>query len=103
MPQEVTPQQFSSSVSTGVTLVDFYTTTCGPCRQLAPILAQVEREFGGRLQVVKVNLDHAGSFTQQMGIQVVPTLMLYVDGERVDTRQGMQSPHQLRQMVQPYV
>ena len=101
MPQEIAPHQFDGAVAQGVVLVDFYTTTCGPCRQLAPVLSQFEQQVGGRVRIVKINVELPGG--QKFGIRSVPTLVLFVDGREVDTRQGFQNANQLHAMVQPYV
>jgi thioredoxin 1 len=77
-------------------LVDFYTTWCGPCRVLAPVLEQFAEEFKGRLEIVKVNLEEEASLGARFQVTAVPTMMLFQGGIVVDTIVGMPQPEALR-------
>ena len=69
-------------------LVDFWATWCGPCRMLGPVVAQVAAEKEGSLKVAKVNVDENPDLARQYGIRSIPTLMLFKNGELVNTSLG---------------
>ena len=85
--------EFNATIKEGVVLVDFFATWCGPCKMLSPVLEELSNESD--VLIVKVDVDEAGPLAAQYGIQAVPTLMLFKNGERVDTRMGYQNKNQL--------
>ena len=64
-------------------LVDFWTEWCPPCRMIAPILEQLESEYGDRLTIAKLNGDDHPEIARRYGVMGFPTLSLYRDGEVV--------------------
>jgi len=76
-------------------LVDYWAEWCGPCKQIAPILDEVAREYDGRLKVAKINVDENREVPARFGIRGIPTLMLFRNGNVEDTRVGALSKSQL--------
>jgi thioredoxin 1 len=76
-------------------LVDYWAEWCGPCKMIAPILDEVSRDYDGRLQVVKLNVDDNQGVPARYGIRGIPTLMLFKNGAQVATKVGALSKSQL--------
>ena len=76
-------------------LVDYWAEWCGPCKQIAPILDEVAKEYEGRLRIAKINVDENRQVPARFGIRGIPTLMLFRNGNVEDTRVGALSKSQL--------
>ena len=87
-------QEFDNEVKEGLVLVDFFATWCGPCKMLSPLLEQLAEEKPD-LKILKIDVDEVGPLAARYGIQAIPTLMLFKDGERKDTKLGYQNKNQL--------
>ena len=70
-------------------LVDFWAPWCGPCRVIAPILDKLAGEYEGRLKIAKVNTDEEIQHASQLGIQGIPTLIIFKAGKEVDSYQTL--------------
>jgi thioredoxin 1 len=88
--QEVNEAQFESAVlqSATPTVVDFWAPWCGPCRVVGPVIEELSKEFGSGVQFVKVNVDHNQGLASRYGIQGIPTLLFFKDGQVVDGQVG---------------
>ena len=82
----VTDADFATQVegSTGLTVVDFWATWCGPCRMIAPILDQLAVEFAGKVKVTKLDVDNNQQTTVKFNVRSIPTLLFFKDGKLVD-------------------
>ncbi|MBL8602709.1 MAG: thioredoxin [Myxococcales bacterium] len=70
-------------------LVDFTATWCGPCKALAPIIDQIANEYGGRLKVVKLDIDDSPVTPTRFNIRGVPTVILVKNGQEVARNVGL--------------
>jgi thioredoxin 1 len=70
-------------------LVDFYSTTCGPCRMLAPTIDKLAEQYEGRAIVYKVNVDRLPELAGRYGIQGVPSVLFFQDGKEVTRLMGL--------------
>ncbi len=86
---------FNDTIANGVTLVDFWAEWCGPCRMQLPILEEVSEEIGEKATVGKINVDHELELAQRFGVQSIPTLILFKDGEIIDKMVGVQAKETL--------
>jgi len=69
-------------------LVDFFAEWCGPCKMVAPVIEEVAKEYSGKIKVVKVDVDEAGSTASGYGVMSVPTIMIFKAGKVVPERGG---------------
>ncbi len=83
MVQYLEENQFQKEVleSDIPVLVDFYADWCGPCKMMSPVLDQIAAELEGKLKVAKINVDDAEDLAANYGIQSIPNMILFKNGE----------------------
>ena len=99
--KHVSDASFEADVLKSATpvLVDYWAEWCGPCKMIAPILDEVSKDYDGRLQVAKMNVDENRDVPAKFGIRGIPTLMLFKDGQLAATKVGMLSKSQLTSFI----
>ncbi len=80
-------------------LVDYWAEWCGPCKMIAPILDDVAKDYGDKLQIAKMNVDENREVPAKFGIRGIPTLMLFKDGQLAATKVGALSKAQLTAFI----
>jgi thioredoxin 1 len=92
MTTTVTEQSFEEEVlqSEKPVIVDFWAEWCGPCHAVAPVLDRIVDERNGDLKLVKVNIDEQPALSQRYGVQSIPTMILFKNGEPAAAAIGAQ-------------
>ena len=80
-------------------LVDFWAPWCGPCRMLAPILDELSQEMGTQVKIVKIDIDQNPNAASTYNVRTIPTMMLFNNGQPVDTKIGMLPKAKLKEWV----
>ena len=96
-----TSEQYSAVVdqSTVPVLVDLWAPWCGPCRAIAPALETLAVERAGKLRIAKVNVDDEPAVSAQLGVQGIPTMVLYRGGTEIARQVGALPADRIRQWV----
>ncbi len=91
MAKEFTDTNFQADVidNDQVTLVDFWATWCGPCRMIGPTIEELAKEYEGKANIGKVNVDENPEVSAQFGVRSIPTLLFFKNGEVVDKQVGV--------------
>ena len=69
-------------------IVDFWAEWCGPCKEIAPVLSEINNEMDDKIKIVKINIDENPNIPNQYGVQSIPTLVILKKGEIVATKVG---------------
>ncbi|MEN6294737.1 MAG: thioredoxin [Chloroherpetonaceae bacterium] len=104
-PIHVTDDNFQSEVleSSTPVIVDFWATWCAPCRKIAPIMDDFANEYNGKLKVCKLDVDNNQKVAMNYGIRSIPTVMIFQNGQAVDTIVGAVPKDFLIERVSKYI
>ena len=100
----ITEGQFDAEVvqSPLPVVVDFYATWCGPCKRLSPMLDELAGPLTSKIKFVKINVDEAPNLSQRFGIQAIPTLIFFKNGNVADKLMGLPSEDALKTRLESF-
>ena len=101
--KDATTASFGKDVIEGsrdsLVLVDFWAAWCGPCKQLTPVLEKVVGSYGGKVRLVKLNVDENPAIAGQLRVQSLPTVYAFRDGQPLDGFMGAQPESAIREFI----
>ncbi len=99
--QKVSDTTFESEVlkATGPVVVDFWAEWCGPCKMIAPALEEIAKSLGDKVKILKLNVDENPNIAGKYGIQSIPTLMIFKNGQMAARQVGAAPKHKLEQWI----
>lgn len=102
---QVTDSNFDQEVlqSDKLVVVDFWAEWCAPCRLIAPILEEIDKELSGQIVIAKLNVDENPVTAAKHQIMGIPTMKFFKDGKTVNVTVGLQPKNQLLSMIRPHL
>ena len=92
--------EFRSEIESGITVVDFFATWCGPCKMLAPVLEGLSSEMEGKANFIKVDIDQSLDLANEFKIASVPTMLIFKDGQKVEQLVGFLPKEKIQQAIE---
>lgn len=99
----VNDQTFTDGTKEGVVLTDFWAPWCGPCKMIAPVLEEIDHEWGDKVKITKLNVDENPETQREFGVMSIPTLILFKDGNVVGKVVGYQPKEALTEFILKHV
>jgi thioredoxin 1 len=104
-PVKVTDTSFQTDVlnAKGPVVVDFWAEWCGPCKMIAPALDELSTELGGKVTIVKINIDENPHTPQKYGVRGIPTMMIFSQGQVAATKVGALPKSKIKEWIESSV
>jgi thioredoxin 1 len=105
MAKEFTDGNFQVEVldSDKLSMIDFWAEWCGPCRAIGPVVDELSKEFEGRVNIGKVNVDHNPQLSMNYGITSIPAILFIKNGQVVDKLVGAQPKHNFIKRIESHL
>ena len=104
-PIDISDDVFDDEIGAhkGLALVDFWATWCGPCHMIAPLMEQLADEYDGKIKVGKLDVDANQRTAMRFNVRSIPAVLLFKDGELVDTVVGAVPKAQLVEKIEAHL
>jgi len=99
MVKKINQDEFKTIDKSGVSVLDFNATWCGPCKMLAPVLEEVSEDFAGQANFYSIDTDDNPDLAREYGIMNIPAIVVLKDGEKVDMNVGFAPKEALSDFV----
>lgn len=100
MALQITDENFEALLASSTPLVvDFWAEWCGPCRTLGPVIEELAKEYEGKINIGKCDVDSAADTCSKYGIMSIPTVLFFKNGEVVDKNVGLSSKSNLEEKL----
>lgn len=100
MLKEVNSTEFKELAGNGLVLADFFSTTCGPCKMLSFVLADLDKTYGEDVTILKIDFDQNKELTAEYEVTGYPTLVLLKDGAEVGRLTGLQQKPKIAELIE---
>lgn len=102
---DVTADSFKECVldSNKPVLLDFWASWCGPCKAIAPIIAEIAEAYADKITVAKLNVDEDGSVAAEYGVRGIPTLLLFKQGEVLGSMVGAATKEKVEEFLSQHI
>ena len=99
MVKKINTEEYNKMDKSGLVVIDFNATWCGPCRMLAPVLEELSDEYEGKASFVAVDTDENSDLAESFNIMSIPAVVLMKDGEKVDMSVGFVPKQHLSDLI----
>jgi len=103
MASAVNDNNFKEEIKEGVVLVDFWAEWCGPCQMMLPILEELTTTMEGKAKICKLNVDESPTTAGEFRVMSIPTIIVFKDGQPVETLVGVQQADALEAVLNKYL
>lgn len=80
-------------------LADFWAPWCGPCKMIAPVLEELDKEISDKVKIAKINVEENQELASQFAVRSIPTLMIFQEGKQINTAVGFKSKEELKKLL----
>ncbi len=103
--ENITDADFQEKVLNGATpvIVDFWAEWCMPCKMMSPVLEEIDKEYEGKVKIMKMNIDDNQETPQKFSITSIPTLVVFKNGESVENIVGAVSKTEITKVLDKYL
>ena len=101
--KEINDSNFSEETAKGLVMVDFWAPWCRPCRIVAPVLDEISEELSDQVSITKINVDDNDKTATKYNIISIPTVLVFKDGENVESIPGAKPKHEYMQVLSKYL